>query len=58
MKRMQPRCDPDGEGVIQMDMVRTRWRGCDPDREGAIQMKRVRSRRRGCNPDVIQMGRV
>ena len=38
MKRMQSRCDPDGESVIQMEMIRYR---CGPDGEGVIQMERV-----------------
>ena len=38
MERVQSRCDPDGggcdpdgEATIQMERVRSRWRGCDQD---------------------------
>ena len=37
-------CDPDGEGVIQIERVRNRWRGCDPDGDGGMPMERVRYR--------------
>ena len=38
MEMVRSRSGPDGEGVIQMEMERSRWRECDPDGEDAIQM--------------------